>query len=405
MIQTILLVDSSSEHTLPLKQVLESTGYRVLYADNGNSALALWKSNTIDIVITDILLKGLDGVEFIRQMCANATIVPYIMIYTAIHQDQVRSLMHQFRVARYIKKPSVTSEILRLLSIDKPKFVKRQYQSIQKNLTDNSEVAKIQSSRIRIRTSASTSQDSRLTTPTHSSAEIQTINSQNLFNEQSNRESQSEVASIPPQAIHRDPQRVSTKVFGIGISVSTGGPSVLEELFSELPFINNAVIFVVIHGPSWMIESLTNRLNAKSLFPIQVATDGMEYTAGNVYFAPGDSHLILRDSRRMQLLDTEKINFVRPSSDPLLSSIATVFKTRSVGIQLTGLGHDGMDGCKAIYNEKGKVYVQDPTTASAPPMPKSVIESGIDCEVLNVSQISKHLVRYCMFADSLAKNR
>lgn len=405
MYQTILLVDSSPEHTLQLKQVLESTGYRVLYADNGNTALHLWKSNTIDIVIIDIILKGIDGLEVIRQMCtmANPTPTPYIMIYTAIHQDQVRSIMHQYRISRYLRKPTVTSEILRLLSIDKPKFVKHQYQSILKETSDNSNEIKSPSSRIRVRTNSESRSDSHRVTPISAEPETQTVDAHRTHLEHSIKEKSNQSEASPPKFTYPETQRVINKFFGIGISVSTGGPIVLEEFFSELPFISNAVIFVVIHGPSWMIESLANRLNIKSPFHIQVATNGMEYSAGNVYFAPGDWHLVLRDSRRLQLLDTEKINFVRPSSDPLLTSITNVFKSRSIGIQLTGLGHDGMDGCKAIYNEKGKVYVQDPATASAPPMPKSVIESGIECEVLNINQICKSLTRYCIYADSLSK--
>lgn len=405
MYQTILLVDSSPEHTLQLKQVLESTGYRVLYADNGNTALHLWKSNRIDIIIIDILLKGLDGVEVIRQICALANPTPYFMIYTAIQHDQVRSIMHQYSITRYLRKPSATSEILRLLSIDKPKFAKHHYQSVLNKTTDNSNEIKSITSRIRVRTSSDSRSDSYQPTSIGTELEAQTVDVYRNHHENGIKEKKNPSEVAPPQFTHPETQRPINKIFGVGISVSTGGPVVLEEFFSELPFISNAVIFVVIHGPSWMIESLTNRLNIKSPFNIQVATNGMEYTAGNVYFAPGDWHLVLRDSRRLQLLDTEKINFVRPSSDPLFSSIANVFKSRSIGIQLTGLGHDGMDGCKAIYNEKGKVYVQDPTNATAPPMPKSVIESGIECEILNVNQISKHLTRYCMHADSLTKHK
>lgn len=85
--------------------------------------------------------------------------------------------------------------------------------------------------------------------------------------------------------------------------------------------------------------------------------------------------------------DGPKENFVRPSADPLFRSLAEVFNNRSIAIVLTGLGRDGSAGASVIKNIGGEVIVQNPDTAVAPSMPRSVIEEGICDHILEVKDI------------------
>lgn len=61
----ILIVDDETDFRVMLKAALESAGYTVEVAANGNEALRLQHRSPADIVVTDIFMPGSDGMETI----------------------------------------------------------------------------------------------------------------------------------------------------------------------------------------------------------------------------------------------------------------------------------------------------------------------------------------------------
>lgn len=175
--------------------------------------------------------------------------------------------------------------------------------------------------------------------------------------------------------------------FGIGIATSTGGPQTIVEFISKLSKDTAASYFIVQHGPPWMIETFTNRLKNETNLKVNLAENGMSVKQGNIYICPGDLHLIVNSDLTLSLQDSPKENFVRPSADPLFRSLAQVFNERSIAVILTGLGRDGSAGASIIKSTGGKVIVQNPDSAIAPSMPRSVIEEGIQDYILQVNKI------------------
>ena len=176
---------------------------------------------------------------------------------------------------------------------------------------------------------------------------------------------------------------------GVGIATSTGGPPTLLQIFKDIDHKANAAYFIVQHGPPWMLETFSQRLERETEFSVLLAKDGTNAEPGNVYIAPGDKHMrIQKDTYQIKLDDGPKENFVRPAADPLFRSIAESFGKYSIGMILTGLGRDGTHGVAQIAAAKGTVLVQDPDTAVAPSMPNTVIKSGIDHKLIKLDEFA-----------------
>jgi two-component system chemotaxis response regulator CheB len=165
---------------------------------------------------------------------------------------------------------------------------------------------------------------------------------------------------------------------GVGIAASTGGPQTLIKVFSGLKYTNKAAFFVVLHGPAWMLETFSDRIQKETDLVVKLGKDGMNITAGTVYVAPGEFHMVVNSNRNsIQLIDSPPENYVKPSADPLFKSIADAFGNYTVGVVLTGMGKDGSTGAGYISAAGGVVIAQDPSTAALPSMPKSAIELRI----------------------------
>jgi two-component system, chemotaxis family, protein-glutamate methylesterase/glutaminase len=179
---------------------------------------------------------------------------------------------------------------------------------------------------------------------------------------------------------------------GVAIATSTGGPPTLIQIFQQMPENTKAAFFIVQHGPPWMIETFSQRLQRETKLKVSLALNKVHVEVGNIYIAPGDRHLRIEPkSFKIILDDGPKENFVRPSADPLFRSTADAFGRFSIGVVLTGLGRDGAQGSLQIASVKGTVIVQDPETAVAPSMPRTIIESGIQHKIAQLNDLSKIL--------------
>lgn len=111
---TILIVEDHYMSRQVLYTLFESTGHRVLEASNGWSALTLARNNLPDLIITDILLPSMDGVEFAQRLRAapSLTAVP-IIFYTATSRlPEEINLGSAYGTCPVIPKPSAPQVIL-----------------------------------------------------------------------------------------------------------------------------------------------------------------------------------------------------------------------------------------------------------------------------------------------------
>ena len=76
----LLLVDDEERFLVTTKSVLEKRGYQTFVASNGLDAMAILEEKHIDVIILDVKMPGLDGVEVLRRIKQKHALVEVIML-------------------------------------------------------------------------------------------------------------------------------------------------------------------------------------------------------------------------------------------------------------------------------------------------------------------------------------
>lgn len=162
------------------------------------------------------------------------------------------------------------------------------------------------------------------------------------------------------------------------LGISTGGPQTLTRIFSRLePPI--PPILVVQHMPATFTSVFANRLDRRCQVSVREATDGQRVEPDQILVAPGGRHLSLsgRPPRaKVVLADGPPVSGHRPSVDVLFRSAAEVFGADAVGVMMTGMGRDGVDGCLKILEAGGTTLGQDEASSIIYGMNKAAFEAG-----------------------------
>ena len=80
MQHTVLIVDDELEVCISLKEIIESYGYRVLYCTDSRQVVELLRADQIDLILLDIRMPYIDGVDLLRQLKQEYSCIPVIMI-------------------------------------------------------------------------------------------------------------------------------------------------------------------------------------------------------------------------------------------------------------------------------------------------------------------------------------
>jgi two-component system chemotaxis response regulator CheB len=168
----------------------------------------------------------------------------------------------------------------------------------------------------------------------------------------------------------------------ICVGSSTGGPGAVEKIIEKLPANLNIPLVFAQHMPENFLASFAKRLDLLTPLKVKLAEKGESLTGGTIYIAPGHTNTqIIRDSYSgkpvFTFIDEQYTEFNFPSVDCLMVSAAQVFKSKTLGIILTGMGRDGTEGMKAIFNAGGYTVAQDEVSSVIYGMPRSVVESGV----------------------------
>ncbi len=162
------------------------------------------------------------------------------------------------------------------------------------------------------------------------------------------------------------------------IGISTGGPQALSQVF---PLLQPPIppILVVQHMPAQFTRVFAERLDRCSRLSIKEARDGDAVSPNQVLIAPGGRHMVVAGHSprvRVSLTDDPPVSGHKPSVDVLFESAARVFHSAAIGIMMTGMGRDGVEGCKAILAAGGFTLGQDEATSVVYGMNKAAFLEG-----------------------------
>jgi two-component system chemotaxis response regulator CheB len=199
----------------------------------------------------------------------------------------------------------------------------------------------------------------------------------------------------PPVVRVRRPVAAGARVFAcVAIGTSTGGPVALSQILPHLPAGFPIPIVVVQHMPPGFTRPLAERLDALSSIDVVEGVDGMPLEAGTAIIAPAGRQLRLHRSLgtvRIALGDDEQRSLHVPSVDAMAASVGETYGAGSLGVILTGMGHDGVQGLQVIKERGGYVLGQDEATSVVYGMPRAAAMAGLVDRVVPLQAVSRAL--------------
>jgi two-component system chemotaxis response regulator CheB len=170
----------------------------------------------------------------------------------------------------------------------------------------------------------------------------------------------------------------------VGIGSSAGGPATLERLFAGLASDLPAAFLVSQHMPKGFTRPLAERLSSVSKWPVIEAHHGCMAKAGEALIAPGGYNMEISRGGMVKLERTPDGAIPTPSINAMMKSIARVYGPKTVGVLLTGMLSDGVNGMKAIKDRGGVTIAQDEASSLVFGMPKAALDAGVVDLVANI---------------------
>jgi len=346
----VLIVDDSAFIRKILEEMISGfTGFKVVGVA-GDPYIAANKIVRLgpDIITLDIEMPVMDGLTFLEKLM-NTRPMPVIIVSSHIHEDDNSLKALELGAVEYVRKPSYFEE--------------------DGLVTFKSE----------IREKLDIAAQSKAGLIKYSKMEIE------------------EKYSVDDVIVNEKPGKsriTSGNIIALG--ASTGGtnalPVILEKLPSKIPG-----IVMVQHMPAGFTESFAKRLNNTCALHVKEAEDGEPVTPGKAILAPGKTHMmVVRKGAelRVEIRDGKPVNRHKPSIDVLFRSVVQSAGAKAVGVLLTGMGVDGAQGLLDMKNAGCATIVQSKETSLVFGMPKAAIDKGAANKIINLDDISAHLLKY-----------
>ncbi|MFP4560392.1 MAG: chemotaxis-specific protein-glutamate methyltransferase CheB [Thiohalorhabdus sp.] len=351
----VLVVDDSAVVRSVLRKGLEEAGGLevVGVAHNGRQGLEMVASTRPDAVILDVLMPEMTGIEFLDHLQPGQAETPVVLMFSSMSKQDAEVTVECLSrgAEEFINKPDPGRTGLR------------------EPLEDTvGELARTVRELVRARREPGHGEDGGRGAAA--------------------REGHSGAGGVPAGF---QPDLVV-------IGSSTGGPQTLHAILGELDPTGAARVPVLLvqHMALGFTGAFAQRLGERGPFRWLEAEDGQKVPLGAGLVAPGDHHMrVSRDAKRLTVhLDhRERVNSCRPAVDPLFISAAELQGTRVLGIVLTGMGRDGLEGARRIRAAGGKVVVQDERSSAVWGMPGAIAREGLADAVLEPGEIAALLDR------------
>ncbi|HVM22734.1 MAG TPA: chemotaxis-specific protein-glutamate methyltransferase CheB [Sphingomicrobium sp.] len=180
----------------------------------------------------------------------------------------------------------------------------------------------------------------------------------------------------------------------LAIGASTGGIHALGVFFQHLPRRIGVPILVTQHLPMPFMPVFARQLSSLAHRPVAIAEDGMKLAPDRILLAPGNAHLTLEPAPKgaiVRLTDGRCSSGCMPSVDPMFASAGAIFGAGALGVVLTGMGRDGVEGAQRLVACGGSIFAQDEASCAVWGMPRAVLEAGLACAVLPPDKLARRV--------------
>ena len=343
-IQVLVVDDSAFMRTALTRMVESDVSLRVTgTAQNGREALEKIVSLQPDVVTLDVEMPGLNGLETLRHIMKEFP-RPVIMV-SSLTQEGAETTLEALSIGAF----DCIAKHQSFVSLD---IIKIRDDLVEK-----------------IKAAAETAQRRPLA---------------------------KQVAAPPPAkaAAPRNEPHAPPSIVALG--TSTGGPKALQEILPLLPADLSVGVLIVQHMPQGFTGPFARRLDNLCKISIKEAEHNEVIAPGTVYIAPAGQHMTVtrRTASRVsiQLAQTPAGTLHMPSVDVMMLSVADVFRGLCMGVIMTGMGADGVQGMQAIVREGGMTVGQDEASCTVYGMPRSCAEAGVLQRVVPLTQIPEQIL-------------
>ena len=111
MQKRILVVDDDTMNLMRTKMILDKY-YEIVLADSGEKALYVLRNEKIDLVLLDIAMPKMNGIETFERMKESSVDIPVIFLTASGHEEDVMSAI-RLGAVNYLKKPFMPQELMK----------------------------------------------------------------------------------------------------------------------------------------------------------------------------------------------------------------------------------------------------------------------------------------------------
>jgi chemotaxis protein methyltransferase CheR len=187
-----------------------------------------------------------------------------------------------------------------------------------------------------------------------------------------------------------------SKFEAVVIGVSAGGLRALGTILTSLPENFPLSVIIVQHQHETSDNYLIRSLNEQCRVNVIEALEKDRIVPGTIYVAPPKYHLMIERDRTFSLSTDEPVSYARPSIDVLFETAADVYRSKLIGIILTGANRDGSQGIRRIKERGGLAIVQEPASAEIETMPRAAIEATRVDHIVPLERIGTFLNEFLM---------
>ncbi|MBN2894805.1 MAG: chemotaxis response regulator protein-glutamate methylesterase [Campylobacterales bacterium] len=348
MSKKVLIVDDSALVRKQLSEIIETLGYEIETAKNGQEAVECVKKKAFDLITMDVNMPVMDGLTAVKEIMKSHP-TPILMISSLTSEDA-----------------STTIEALELGALDY--IAKPGTMNVGKRENRDDILEKVQ--------------------------QLSAIPKRRL--ERMGRRPVQRMRSSGESRVKTTPQVTEfSKVVLVGSS--TGGPGLIEQICASLPPHYPYPVCVVQHMPEKFTKAFAERLDRVSALNVHESAHNQELLPGHIYVARGGVHMHFskKVSGKFVIREEKEDNgrFFKPSVDEMFHSALKQFGGKNIiAVILTGIGDDGADGMVAIKQAGGYTIGESEASATVYGMPKEAYDRGGVTEQLDFPQIVKKIV-------------
>jgi len=177
----------------------------------------------------------------------------------------------------------------------------------------------------------------------------------------------------------------------VAIGASAGGPGALAKVLGSLPADFPAPIVIIQHVDAQFALGLADWLDHQTSLQVRLAHEGDQPRAGTVLLAGGENHLVFSSPSRLGYTREPMNCSYRPSVDVFFKSAGALWPGNIIGVILTGMGKDGAEGLLDLRERGNYTIAQDEATSAVYGMPKAAAQLQAAGEILRVEKIGPRL--------------